>query len=416
MTENSPWVVAQLGAREHYAIPRALRRAGRAARLLTDFWGTGRAIRWMPDRLRERIHPEIVREDVTAFSSELLLFEAASRLVRRRGWPLIEARNAWFDERAAARLHTIAGGGTEGTLFAYSYAARRTLAAARQRNWKTVLGQIDPGPLEWRLVQARRDEAGLPPEPEPSAAYWDSWREECDLADAIAANSDWSREALLQEGISAAKIHVVPLAYEGATPADPERTPGETTYTSARPLEILFLGQIIVRKGILEILDAIDRLTGQPVVWTFAGGGEAGLLEQLRRRPQTRVLGPVRRQEASLHYRAADIFLLPTHSDGFAITQLEAAAYGLPIVASKQCGEVVRHGVNGILLDAVTGEAIADAVSSLLTTPHRLEAFRGGQRRQRSRTLADLAADLVAIEESLPGPAPAPVAKTYVDR
>jgi glycosyltransferase involved in cell wall biosynthesis len=45
-------------------------------------------------------------------------------------------------------------------------------------------------------------------------------------------------------------------------------------------------------------------------------------------------------------YERADLFLFPTLSDGFGLTNLEAQAWSLPIVASRFCGEVVRDGVN----------------------------------------------------------------------
>lgn len=406
MPGASPWIVSQLGAREHYSIPRALLEAGISVRLVTDYWASAR--RWSPGRLRERRHPQIADRLVTDFGTRLLGFEVLSRLRRRRDWRLIESRNGWFDRLAAQQ---IGRSERDGTLFAYSYAGCRTLAAARKRGWTTLLGQIDPGPVEWELVQARREKAGLPPEPEPSAAYWKGWREECDLADAIIVNSEWSRQALRQEGIPSDKTHVVSLAYEGDGPATTDSDEHCQKLSSARPLRILFLGQVIVRKGVLEILEAIDRLIGQPLVWTFAGGGEVALLEKLRQHPQTRVLGPVRRQEAAIHYREADLFLLPTHSDGFAITQLEAAAHSLPMIVSRNCGSVVQDGVTGLVLDSVTATEIIKAVMSILNEPERLSGFRRELRKRPQPRLADLAADLLRIREAAASPTP----KTLAD-
>lgn len=400
VTADSPWTVCQLGAREHYAIPRALLGTGRPVHLVTDFWAGRR--RWAIGRLAERAHPDCRNETVTDFGLSLLTFEALSRLRRLRNWRLIEARNAWFDRQAARCLESLA---PRGTLFAYSYASSRTLAAARRLGMRTILGQIDPGPVEVRLVRDRRREAGLLPEPEPSADYWENWRSECRLADAIVVNSSWSKSALEAEGIPADRIHVVPLAFEGG-PADRAPPPPRAArpFSPDRPLQVLFLGQIVVRKGLLEIAEAIGRLADLPVRWTFVGGGDPVVLDRLRGLPQTRVLGSVRRQEAGRHYREADIFLLPTHSDGFALTQLEAAAHGLPIIASKHCGDVVRHGENGLLLEAVTSEAIVDAVQSILREPDRLAAFRERQRERPSRTLSDLAQDLIHIESAISPP------------
>jgi glycosyltransferase involved in cell wall biosynthesis len=49
-------------------------------------------------------------------------------------------------------------------------------------------------------------------------------------------------------------------------------------------------------------------------------------------------------------------------SDGFAITQLEAEAYGLPVIASKFCGKVVENGFDGIVLDEPSAACIAATV------------------------------------------------------
>ena len=72
--------------------------------------------------------------------------------------------------------------------------------------------------------------------------------------------------------------------------------------------------------------------------------------------------GPATRKQAAEFYRNADVFILPTLSDGFAITQLEAQAHGLPVIASKNCGKVVENGVNGIILDEPSAACIAHAV------------------------------------------------------
>ena len=83
--------------------------------------------------------------------------------------------------------------------------------------------------------------------------------------------------------------------------------------------------------------------------------------------------GPVTRKQAAEFYRNADVFILPTLSDGFAITQLEAQAHGLPVIASKNCGKVVENGVNGIILDEPSAACIAHAVRDCIASPDRLE-------------------------------------------
>ena len=69
------------------------------------------------------------------------------------------------------------------------------------------------------------------------------------------------------------------------------------------------------------------------------------------------------------------MFILPTLSDGFALTQLEALAHRLPVIASRQCGEVVIDRVNGLLLEEPTAAAIEEALRFCLQNPDQLAQF-----------------------------------------
>jgi glycosyltransferase involved in cell wall biosynthesis len=68
-------------------------------------------------------------------------------------------------------------------------------------------------------------------------------------------------------------------------------------------------------------------------------------------------------------YAQADVFILPTLSDGYAITQLEALSRGLPVMASRHCGAAVEHGKSGWILPdlepATIGEWLLEARSSI---------------------------------------------------
>jgi glycosyltransferase involved in cell wall biosynthesis len=56
---------------------------------------------------------------------------------------------------------------------------------------------------------------------------------------------------------------------------------------------------------------------------------------------------------------------LPTISDGFAITQLEAMAHGLPVITTPNCGQVVTDGVDGFIVPVRDSQALADAIARL---------------------------------------------------
>ncbi|QDT55838.1 D-inositol 3-phosphate glycosyltransferase [Caulifigura coniformis] len=375
------WSVFQLGAREHYAIPRALLARGVSTRLVTDLWFQGAGRRFLPRSLGDRSHPEISSRTVRSFNGPMLAFEAMSRWQGIRGWPLIEARNKRFGRLAS----TIDMGEI---VFSYSYAALDVFEKARGSS-RLVLGQIDPGPFEQDLVEQIHDRHGLARPPRPSPEYWERWNVEHELADVIVVNSEWSRTALVQRGVSSDKIAVIPLAFESKTLTSPPRD-APTRFTQASPLQILFLGQVIARKGVIELLQAARSLRNEPVKWLVVGGGDSTLLEQMAAEPSIDVVGPVARSTTEQFYRRSDVFILPTHSDGFALTQLEAAAFGLPLIVSRHCGDVVVDGVNGLTLGEVSPEAIVQTVKRILDQPALLYEMGEQMRNRRQLRIADL--------------------------
>jgi len=327
------------------------------------------------DTLAERYHRELREAKVGAFNLGSISFELRARIAGLHGWEKIIARNEWFQAMAVSKLEQSAMADPPCTLFAYSYAAREIFQYARRRGWRTVLGQIDPGPVEERIVTKLYAEDPTQRgkwEPAPPC-YWAQWREECELADRIVVNSAWARSALEEEGVTSEKIRIVPLAYERPVEADLLRREYPVRFTRHRQLRILFLGQINLRKGCGLLLEAVRLLRGEPVEFWFVGPRQIAIPEDLMQRSEIRWFGPVPRSQTAGFYRAADLFVFPTLSDGFGLTQLEAQSWKLPILASRFCGEVVEDGKNGKVLTAVTAVEIADAIREYLADPRRLQ-------------------------------------------
>jgi hypothetical protein len=376
MKPNPPWICCQIGAREHYAVPRALHRERALSVLITDAW----ADTWLPwkfnpqTRAAERHHPEVPSDLVESFDWQLLRFELS---VRRglSGWQLIMARNEWFQNRAVAVLRGFRdrNPGTTYTLFSYSYAAKELFEFAKDSGWSTVLGQMDPGPAEEKIVMNLQRQTGRADDASPAPPeYWDNWRRECRLADRIIVNSAWSRQGLVSEGVTAEKIRVVPLAYDSPEGAANFVRKYPAIFDSVRPLRILFLGQVNIRKGVIETLAAVGKLANRPVEFWIVGDVQLDIPVEYRNHPQVKWFGAVPRGQAARFYRDADLFLFPTFSDGFGLTQLEAQAWSLPVIASRQCGEVVQQGVNGYLLSDVSAVAIVDTIEKVLAAPRVL--------------------------------------------
>jgi len=372
------WLCCQIGAREHYAVARALRRIGALELLLTDFWcPPGNPLGMASGNLRERFHSELATSNVSASNLQALGFELRANLLGMRGWSQIIARNMWFQKNAALRLSMIGPVETSRVLFAYSYAARQLFQIARKRGWRTVLGQIDAGPIGYRdVARLRAQNPALHGRFErPPAKYWEDWREECTLADRIVVNSLWSQAALEDEGVQSEKIRVVPLAYEEPIASAKASRVYPDKFTKSRPLRVLFLGSIHLGKGIGPLFDAIHLMRDASVEFWFVGQPQISIPMQLQSNTNVRCIGRVPRSETAKYYRAADVFIFPTFSDGFGLTQLEAQASGLPVIASQNCGKVVEHGRNGLLLKEVSACEIADALKYVMANPTVLTAM-----------------------------------------
>ncbi len=386
------WLCCQLGARERYAIPRALFRLGMLEYLLSDAWVPPSSVLakvcGRGSKLTDRFHNELRQARVRAFNPSLILFEMLARARGLRGWTKIVALNDWFQGKMVSFLRSqLSTINYQPMLLSYSYTALEPFRYAKAHGWKTLLVQIDPGPEEEEIVAqeaARVPELVASWQPAPPE-YWACWREECELADRIVVNSEWSREGLVRGGVTADKLSVIPLAYEVEGPRDDgetrpheRRNPGRFTFE--RPLRVLFLGLINLRKGIASLLEAARILRNEPVEFWMVGPVEIANVSTIGHAGRVKWLGPATRKQAAEFYRDADVFILPTLSDGFAITQLEAQAHGLPIIASKFCGKVVESGLNGIILEEPTATCIAAAVRDCIADPARLKQLAAASR------------------------------------
>lgn len=374
-------ICCQIGAREHYSIPRALYSKRQLELLITDVWISANSVlnllpQFLLTNLRERHHLELASAPIKSFSYQSITWELSQKYYNSE-WDQILSRNIWWQEQVIKTLKKCQIKTNDITLFAYSYAALDLFKYAKIRGWKTVLCQIDPGVIEEKLVfkEAQKYKnlqttiLTAPPQ------YWSDWRQECHLADRIIVNSSWSSQALQQTGISSNKIKIVPLAYQAPTTALEFNRTYPVEFSPQRPLKVLFLGQVIIRKGVAAIFEAIELLTDKAIEFWFVGKVGIELPKNIKNNQKVKWFGTVSRNQTSHYYQQADVFLFPTHSDGFGITQLEAQSWKLPLITSQFCGEVVKDQINGLILPNITGKAIAQALTFCLQNPQKLTEF-----------------------------------------
>ncbi len=91
-----------------------------------------------------------------------------------------------------------------------------------------------------------------------------------------------------------------------------------------------------------------------------------GLIDRPEFRGPTYV-GQVPRSGILGEFLCADIFVLPTLCDSFALAHLEALASGLPVITTTNCGSVVRDGVDGFIVPIRDPDVLADRIERLVS-------------------------------------------------
>jgi glycosyltransferase involved in cell wall biosynthesis len=363
------WIVTQIGARELYAVPRALHRRGSLDRLYTDVWcryGAGVLTR-LPGRLGAlggRHHKDLPAEKVFAFSARSLWRELTSKapMTHEEQFALFADLGGRFAGLVRRALEGIELDPKSHRFFGFDTGVLETLEFTHERGVFSVVDQIDLARIDEDVSAAEADKwpgwqrlPGRAPK-----AYFDRLAQEWSLADLVVANSSWSQRGLVRLGVPEKKIAIIPLAYESGAP------PGSTKPVNRdRPLTVLFLGQVILRKGFPYLVEAARRLTGTTI--RFVVAGPLGIApEAVALLPSNMsLLGRVLRPHARRLYSQADVFVLPTLSDGFAITQLEAMSHGLPVIATPNCGEVVKNEYNGLIVPPGDASLLAEAIARL---------------------------------------------------
>ena len=170
------------------------------------------------------------------------------------------------------------------------------------------------------------------------------------------------------------KIHVLPL---GVDPGDfapaprPERNAGE-------PFRILSVGRLAPAKAYHLLIAAVASLAdkGRKVELTIVGGGpeRQSLEEAISQRKLdgvVRLAGPCNPDRVIDFYARADAFALASFAEGVPVVLMEAMAMEIPCVATWIAGvpELIRDGIDGLLVPPADPEALADSIEKLMEDP-----------------------------------------------
>ena len=154
---------------------------------------------------------------------------------------------------------------------------------------------------------------------------------------------------------------------------------------SVRRPAFLFVGRLISPKGCFSLIEAANLLVKRGLdsfSLIFVGAGNQSeemnaLVRSYGLQQHVDQSGQVAYQNLGSYYRAADVFVFPTHDDVWGLVLLEAMAFGKPALCSKNAGskELISHGDNGFIFDSHNPEELADYMARFIRDPSLIARF-----------------------------------------
>jgi glycosyltransferase involved in cell wall biosynthesis len=410
MSLQSPqFVVAQLGARMHYAVPRILQSAGLLDHFYTDFAAVQP---WMA-LLRVLRTGNGANNGLSRMAARLPHGIPAGKITH---WPLfaieyyVRQRRATTPAQLTAAFHWAGiefcrrvlrhGVGEASAVYTYNSAGLELLEHARERGLLRVMEQtIAPISVEDRLMTEEHSAWpgwGISREAYPArVAFAARERNEWQCADLIVCGSEFVRRGIAGCGGPAARCVVVPYGVD-APPLGKLRL----RQRQGR-LHVLVAGEIGLRKGAPYVLETARATKGLAEIWWC---GRVGVPPPvvLELREHVGLRGVITRPEMEEHYAWADVFLLPSICEGSATSCYEALAAGLPVITTENAGSVVRDGIEGFIVPLRDSSAIVDRLERLHGDRELMDRMsRAARERASEFTLAKYAQRLLAVVRAL---------------
>lgn len=296
----------------------------------------------------------------------------------------------WCDHSLGRRAGQLA---TEknAAILAYSYYAQSAFAHY-SGDQPRILFQLHPHPASVRAILTRERELN----PDCATSLDKEWEialpeedfvrlvEEPLTADYCLAASQFTKRTLVEAGIPARKISVIPygIDIDRFSARKPSRPSGS-------PLRLLFVGTICQRKGIKYLLEALELLPQGKVELTICGRQVDDLALLRGKMTPIKVYPSISNEGLIAAYRDADVFVFPSLAEGFAQVLLEAMASGLPIIATDRTAapDLIQEGVEGFIAKAGSAQDLAVQIEKFLQDPRKVVSM-GEAARKRAHQLS----------------------------
>ena len=180
------------------------------------------------------------------------------------------------------------------------------------------------------------------------------------------------------------------------------------------PLRVVFIGNLIPRKGLEVLLSALARtqdgccqlsVIGNPRIDPRYSRSIQRLVHRLALNERVRLLGRLAQAELRAVLRESHVLVVPSQYEGFGIVYLEGMGFGMPAVASTGGGaaEIITSGKDGYLIHPGAVQELADYLTGLNDDRSRLVAMgvAARQRYERHPTWEQTAGNIRTFLEKL---------------
>ncbi|MBM4375794.1 MAG: glycosyltransferase [Deltaproteobacteria bacterium] len=314
----------------------------------------------MSQRLRLLVTAKLIPSLLERYLEPLDALELVERIVVVRHEPAAE-------RLAKVENVTFGDGGTARNLVRMGLAAERVIERERI-DWILGFNPIPWGTVGWTLAKRHRIPVSLSfigldfkhLQHPLGTPFWLPTR----TAELVTVTGERMRRRLLQGGVRPERIHTLPHAVDTAR-FSPSRE-------STPDLDVIAVGQLIPRKRMDVLIDAVALLRDRGVSLRAGILGKGPLADELAARIRERGVGDRvellgYRTDVENALRRARVFALVSDWEGVPFAMIEAMSAGLvPVVTDVgTIGEWVTDGVNGRIVPVGDAAALADALRRL---------------------------------------------------
>lgn len=203
---------------------------------------------------------------------------------------------------------------------------------------------------------------GLPFKRTAADGLWSRVLRDCNEADRLLVNSHFVKRTFIEKGFPSQAIDV---AYLGVKE---QFFSIKTDYSIEGPVRLLFTGNFDIRKGVSTLLESVRILRRDGldvrlrVVGNLLNGSRCLRDSDSQFFTHTPFIPPEQLRSALAE---ADLFVFPTLIEGSSRSAMEAAAAGLPIITTENCGLPLEAGKEVIYVPLTNAEALANAIACL---------------------------------------------------